>query len=75
MTPPAKAGGFSGNGTGNPHRLRLKAPSEPLIECAMQMFRSSTSQLWKASALAEQNNVWLLAATWLVGTLLLVAVE
>src|SRR5712691_11388322 len=30
MTPPAKAGGFSGNGTGNPHRWRLKAPSEPL---------------------------------------------
>src|SRR5437773_7819613 len=29
MTPPAKAGGFSGNGTGNRHRLRLKAPSGP----------------------------------------------
>src|SRR5438477_8538299 len=29
MTPSAKAGGFSGNGTGNPHRLRLKAPSGP----------------------------------------------
>src|SRR5262250_199440 len=30
MTPPAKAGGFSGDGTGNPHRWRLKAPSGPL---------------------------------------------
>jgi hypothetical protein len=32
MTPPAKAGGFSGNGTGNPRRWRLKAPSEPLAQ-------------------------------------------
>src|SRR5262249_7367437 len=27
MTPPAKAGGFSGNGMSNPYRWRLKAPS------------------------------------------------
>ena len=32
MTPPAKAGGFSGNGTSNLDRWRLKAPSEPLSE-------------------------------------------
>ena len=29
MTPPAEAGGFSGNGMSNLDRWRLKAPSEP----------------------------------------------
>src|SRR5437588_12304111 len=42
MTPPPKAGGFSGNGTGTPHRWRLKAPSEPLsqmqhVQCGVQV--------------------------------------
>jgi hypothetical protein len=32
MTPPAKAGGFSGNGMSNLYRWRLKAPSEPLSQ-------------------------------------------
>jgi hypothetical protein len=42
MTPPAKAGGFSGNGTGNPNRWRLRAPSEPMsqmqhVQCGVQV--------------------------------------
>src|ERR1043166_4347434 len=35
MTPPAKAGGFSGNSMSNSYRLRLKAHPGPVARCRM----------------------------------------
>ena len=60
MTPPAKAGGFSGNGTSNPHRWRLKAPSKPLsleqhVACSIRIATQRQSTGWThVPALAER---------------------
>ena len=55
MTPPAKAGGFSGHGPGNPHRYGLKAPSEPWRGDTMQSERLTARYVLRPARFGQGN--------------------